>query len=188
MKKLVVLMLLLVSLSLVGCGKKDDIPVTVDRTETENSSNKDDIKSSVKVEDEEEEKDEENQDTKDIENKPVYESKMDISEEEELEDTSESSDLSIDFVKEIITTLMSSTSQSDIDSYLESIETDSQFSFNTIVNKETSVYIENIGVSSSSPDKYLAIVTLKQDEGISKFSVFVGFEDSKLKSFDFKRF
>lgn len=182
MKKLVVLMLLLVSLSLVGCGKKDDIPVTVDRTETENSSNKDDIKSSVKVEDEEE------KDTKYIENKPVYESKVDISEEEELEDTSGSSDLSIDFVKEIITTLMSSTSQSDIDSYLESIETDSQFSFNTIVNKETSVYIENIGVSSSSPDKYLAIVTLKQDEGISKFSVFVGFEDSKLKSFDFKRF
>lgn len=101
--------------------------------------------------------------------------------------TSDSS-ITIDKVEDIIKNLMSIQRQDEMTEYLSTINKTSDFVFMPVVNKDTRVAIEHIGMSIDNPSEYLAIVTLRQDNGISKFSVIVKFEGVSLKSFIMSRF
>lgn len=189
MKKYLYLIGILSCILLISCGKKEDKPKVevirdTDSTETYSSelissniteSTSDKETSKVEIESSE----------------TTYISQIETTEEVTTEEEVTSileNDLSIDFVKNLVSVLLGSYNQSDIDSYLSTIALVDGFTFNTVVNKETTVLVENIGVNSTNAQEYLAIVTLKQQGGISKFAVLVEFENTKLSKFSFTKF
>ena len=186
MKKHVILCLAIISVTLVtsGCDKKSDIPVKIDRTGT--YSYETDNELLPQIDDTESE----------VPEQEITTTSGDVFIQTTTSDASpvvsessvETNEVTLSFVEDLINTLMSSTSQQDIDSYLHSIATEEQFTFNPIVNQKTQVSIENIGVNNDNPNEYLGIVTLRQDGGISKFSVLVVFKDTKLSSFSITKF
>lgn len=185
MRRSLFLLLTLASMSTIlsGCSSNDDVPVTVNREEL--VVDEDDFESMVSTTESDITATEEPEVTDEPTVEPTAEP---ITESSQTTSSDAQSAVSISYVKDLITTLMSSTSQSDIDTYLQGIVTDSQFTFSPIVNQETKVSIENIGINSSNSNEYLGIVTLRQAEGISQFSVLVTFADSKLSSFVVTKF
>lgn len=192
MKKYIILFLIIASTTIVfsGCGKKTNIPVTIDRTGTSQTEiYEDDGEEPLEIENTVSEVPAEQETTTPSDATPqTTESDASPTEEVISENSVETNEVTISFVKGIINTLMSSTSQEDIDSYLQSIATEEQFTFNPIVNQKTQVSIENIGVNNDNPNEYLGIVTLRQEGGISKFSVLITFKDTKLSSFTITKF
>lgn len=179
-KSIVFVCVSLLSISLIGCGK-EDVKVKVDRGGS--------VITEVSTK----------QESSTAESKEINETALDVSNSTEVssmatQETSKSNGiveentLSISFVKDIITNLMSSTSQSDIDTFLDSIEVDSNFIFIPIVNQSTTVSIESIGINELNSSEYLGIVTLRQSNGISKFAVTVTFNSTKLSSFTYSKF
>lgn len=98
------------------------------------------------------------------------------------------SSVSLDKVEDIISNLLSIQSVDEMDRYLSSVDKTSDFVFMPVVNKDTRVTIEYVGRDTINQSEFLAIVTLRQDNGISKFSVTVKFEGTSLKSFIISRF
>lgn len=189
MRRSLFLLLTLASMSTIlsGCSSNDDVPVTVNREEL--VVDEDDFESMVSTTESDITATEEPEITDEPTVEPTVEPTAEpITELSQTTSSDAQSAVSISYVKDLITTLMSSTSQSDIDTYLQGIVTDSQFTFSPIVNQETKVSIENIGINSSNSNEYLGIVTLRQAEGISQFSVLVTFADSKLSSFVVTKF
>lgn len=102
--------------------------------------------------------------------------------------TAVTSYIDIVYVKDVICNLLRCTSQSEVNDYLLHIETSSNFTYKPVVNKETKVSIESIGVNTENSNEYLSIVTLRQQGGISKFAVVVSFDYNRLSSIEITKF
>ena len=187
-------------LLLSGCGDKNnedkDIGVTqwqtVESTEVSEISTTEEVSSdgsnnesiSTEVESTESET-KEVETTEDYSEPTNYNSSITVT-ETEVEEAK--NDVSTSFVKDLLTVLMTSYDKDTIDNYLSGIATVDGFEFKPIVDKSTSIEIEAIGVNKDNSNEYLAIVTLRQRGGNSKFAVSVYFSNDKLESISYKKF
>lgn len=97
-------------------------------------------------------------------------------------------DVTVDYVSDIISNLMSICDEDTMRTYISTLPHTSDFVMMPLVDKETKVSIEYIGKNSLNGSDYLAIVTLRQENGISKFSVTLRFEGYKICGFGFSKF
>lgn len=72
--------------------------------------------------------------------------------------------------------------------YEQHIKVVDGFQYKPIVNQDTRVAVEYIGVNSENPNKYKAIVTLRQSQGISKFAFTVWVKDNAIEMIEYERF
>lgn len=179
MKKIIIVLLSCVFL--LGCGKSE----IADNVRIE----RDDEIVEEEIEDEDNLNNFEDYNVVDEVTEEVEEVEDDLNNSEDyIEDVEIESDLNsevtLSFVEEIIINLLGSTSQKDINLYLESINS-SNFSFPVFSSVKTSVTVNSLGKSVDNDKKFIALVDLVSENGAKTFIVNIEFDaNSSLSKFE----